>query len=55
MECDYMAELATVDRIMRERDHIDDLLYLIDNGQYDRLREVLQRDRDSLEESLKSK
>lgn len=48
-------ELATIERMLKERDHIDDLLYLINHGDIERVKELLERDKETINQSLDSK
>lgn len=51
-----MAELSTIERLTKERDHIDDILYLLEvTKDIDRAIAILKRDRESINESLQTK
>ena len=48
-------ELSTIERLNKERDHIEDILYLLEKGEVERAIEILKRDKKTLEESVAQK
>ncbi len=48
-----MAELATLDRMIKERDHLMDILELIQSGEVKKAERILARDIDSLNEAIR--
>lgn len=50
-----MTELATLDRMIKERDHLMDILELIQSGEVKKAERILARDIDSLNEAIKEK
>ena len=52
---DCMAELATIDRLMKERAHLDDVIALLEHGNIDEALRILKRDRADIDAVLKMK
>ncbi len=55
MENEEMAELATLERLIKERNHLTDLLELIQSGDIEKAMKILNRDIESINEAIKEK
>lgn len=52
---DKMPELATIERLLKERDAKMDMIELLESGNIDKVIKMLKRDVETINESLKTK
>lgn len=55
MEYTEMPELATLERLIKERNHLNDLVELIQSGETEKAIRIILRDIDSINEAIKEK
>ena len=52
---DSMAELATLDRLLKEKAHLDLIIEMLEDGEIEKVLRILKRDRDDIDEAVKVK